>query len=413
MTAEVSPSATGAAALPKAVVVTLSLALFAMAVSLSFVFAVLPPIGRDLGLSELQVGLIVAPAALVFVIANGVWGLLIDRIGRKPVVVTAIVAATLTTAAFGWIVQARLVGSVSVTAAFALLCTCRIGLGALAGGFLPAAQALIADTTPPEHRTRGLAIIGAGFALGTVVGPGIASAFSGYSPVAPFYVVAVLTGAAALIVAFVLPGQHSKTGPRPPVSGRTGVGQLWPLLAIVIFVYTAYGILLHVTGFRLQDQFALSGPQAAGRTGIALMMAAAGLVAAQVIIARSRMSTHQSVLALLAGSLAAFVAMALLWRGGGFPEQLFGLGLFGIGLGTVLPSSLGLLTVMAEPAGDQGRVGGFSGAAQGLGMFFGPLASAVSYRSNHAFPYLVGLALLALVIALAMFLRLRQRENSR
>jgi len=60
------------AMIPRFPMLVLFLTLFAMAVSLSFVFAVLPPIGRGLGLSELQLGMVVAPAALVFVLANGV-----------------------------------------------------------------------------------------------------------------------------------------------------------------------------------------------------------------------------------------------------------------------------------------------------------------------------------------------------
>src|SRR5262249_60632063 len=82
-------------------IAALCVALFAMAVSLSFVFAILPPIGRSLGLSELQLGLVVAPAALVFVLANWTWGLVVDRIGRRPAILAATSAAAVVTAAVG------------------------------------------------------------------------------------------------------------------------------------------------------------------------------------------------------------------------------------------------------------------------------------------------------------------------
>ena len=85
---------------------TLVFALIAISASMPFVFAVLPPIGRDLGLSELQFNLIVSQAALVFVPANGFWGNASERPGRKPVVLLAFGAATLATLAFGPLVGA-------------------------------------------------------------------------------------------------------------------------------------------------------------------------------------------------------------------------------------------------------------------------------------------------------------------
>jgi MFS transporter, DHA1 family, tetracycline resistance protein len=103
------------AVLPRLPLAVLFFTLFAMAVSLSFVFAVLPPIGRGLGLSELQLGMVVAPAALVFVLANGIWGVLSERLGRKPVIVSAVTAAALASGACGWIIDARLNGNLSVS----------------------------------------------------------------------------------------------------------------------------------------------------------------------------------------------------------------------------------------------------------------------------------------------------------
>jgi len=388
--------------LPRLPMAVLFLTLFAMAVSLSFVFAALPPIGRGLGLSELQLGMVVAPAALVFVVANGVWGGLSERLGRKPVIVVAVTAAALASGACGWIIDARASGNLSVTATFASLAGCRILLGAFAGGLLPATQAYIADTTLSASRTQALALIGAGFALGLVTGPGLAAAAAGFGVVVPFYAVAALAAATALFVLFTLT-ESRRSHPGEQVMKRTtSFRQLWALLAIIVLTHTAYGILLQVTGFRMQDQFSLSSEAATRRTGIALMVAAAGLVCTQILIARSRLSLQRSERALLVGGVAALAAMMLLILVEGFRPQLVGMALFGVGLGLVLPSALGLLTVVAEAAGDQGRVGGWSGAAQGLGMVFGPLAGAVGYRFDHTAPYLVGVGLLIVTTALSV-----------
>lgn len=380
---------------------TLVFALFAMSVSMSFVFAVLPPIGRDLGLTELQLSLIVSPAALVFVLANGFWGGASERLGRKPVILIAICAATLATLAFGWVIGARQSGAVSVMATFLLLAGCRMALGALSGGMMPAVQAFVADRTSSDRRTSAIAVIGAGFALGMVMGPGIAATTSGLGATAPFYIVGALAAVAAITVLLVLSEPRHERPSHDAAQGRTGFGGVWSLLAVVVLAFTSYGILLQVTGFRMQDQFGLSGTEAAQRAGIALMVAAAGLVATQIVVARLHLSAKHGELALVIGALVMLCGMGALALVGAFSAQLVAMGTFGIGMGMVLPMALGLLTVVAESAGDQGRVGGWSGAAQGLGLVFGPPAGAVMYRLGQVAPYLIGFALLLIAVVLA------------
>jgi MFS family permease len=390
----------GEARLPRLPMALLAFALFAMAVSNSFVFAVLPPIARDLGLSEVRTALVVAPAALVFVVANGIWGLLIDRIAPRRAIVAAVGAAAVATAAFGWIVAARFDGALSAAGTFYLLMATRLCLGALSGGLLPAAQSLVARLTVAALRTRAMAAIGAGFALGMVAGPGVAAALSGFGATVPFFGVAALAAAATLAVAAGL-GRPRTGGPSGiQAQGRTPLQRLAPLLAIVVLVYTSYGILLQVTGFRMRDAFGLGAGDAAAWTGIALMAAAAGLVVAQITIARARLSARHGATVLLLGAAIALGAMALSAVTAGLAMALAGAGLFGIGAGMALPAALALLTMAADAAGDQGRVGGFSGAAQGLGLVFGPLAGAAAYRFAPATPYLLGAALLAVAILL-------------
>jgi MFS family permease len=106
---------------------------------------------------------------------------------------------------------------------------------------------------------------------------------------------------------------------------------------------------------------------------------------------------------LLAGSVVALAAMGILAGFASLPVQLFGMALFGCGLGLGLPSVLGLMTLIAETAGDQGRIGGLSGSAQGLGLVFGPLAGAATYKLNGSAPYIVGIVLLAIVCSLRLF----------
>ncbi len=378
-------------------------AVFAIATSVSFIFAILPAIGRSLGLSEIQLGLVVAPAALVFVLTGPLWGRLNVRIGQKQTIVLALIAAAASTVAFGAVVVLRLRDELSITATFLVLVASRMGLSLFAAAVLPTAQAYIAETTVHEHRTAALAQMGAGFALGLVAAPGIAGATASFGPFVPFLVIAIILAGAALAAMWGLARTEKLDAIHRHAGEKTKLSRIWSLLLIITLLYTAYAILLQVTGFRVQDEFGLAPEAAAREAGIALMVTAAGLVFTQLALARIELATRWTDRVLLTGSVVALAAMGILASPVGLPVQLFGMALFGCGLGLGLPSVLGLMTLIAEAAGDQGRIGGLSGSAQGLGLVFGPLLGAAAYKLDGALPYIVGLVLLAMVCGLRLF----------
>lgn len=400
--AAVSAPVAGMAPMPWVKLVAIAAALYCMAVNFSFVFAILPPIGRALALSELHVALVVSPAALVFVIGNGLWGPLVDRLGRKQVILSAVAATAAAAALFGLIVQAGLDGLLQGVFLVALMSLCRIGMAAFAGGFFPASQAMVADITLPGQRVRSLAVIGTGFSLGMITGPAVASAFSGFGIVVPFFAVAGLAGAVALLVVLALPNTRARRPAAGAPRQKTGFGQLWPFLAVTILVFSSYGILLQVTGFRLQDAFGMAPDEAARNSGWVLMATAGGLMGTQILMARLHLTTRQSASAMWIGALLALAALAVLASVEAYLPVLLGMLLFGIGLGTAMPAALGLLTVVAEAAGDQGRVAGLSGGAQGLGVVIGPLLGAVTYQNDPHLPYLAGIVMVALAAAVAL-----------
>ena len=387
------------------------LAVFAVATSVSFIFAILPAMGRSLGLSEIQLGLVVAPAALVFVLTGPLWGRLNVRIGQKQTIILALIAAAASTVAFGLVVVLRLSNELSTTATFLGLVVGRMALSLFAAAVLPTAQAYIADTTAHEHRTAALARMGAGFALGLVAAPGIAGVTARFGPFAPFLVIAIILAIATLAAVWGLAGTQKLVAAHRHAGERTKFSRIWSLLFIIMLFYTAYAILLQVTGFRIQDQFDLPPEAAAREAGIALMVTAAGLVFTQLALARADLATRWTDRVLVAGSVVALAAMAILASSISLPVQILGMALFGCGLGLGLPSVLGLMTLIAEAAGDQGRVGGLSGSAQGLGLVFGPVVGAASYQVNGSAPYILGVVLLSTVCGLSLFAAKRTRTG--
>lgn len=157
---------------------------------------------KKLEASSNTVGLLAASFSAMQFLFSPLWGRLSDRVGRRPIILLGLAGSVLFYALFG---VASAVGSLT------LLFVSRIGAG-IAGATISTAQAYIADTTPPERRTAGMAIIGAAFAIGMTFGPllgGVAllvepATADGLSPM-PGYVAAGISGLALAFAYFFLP----------------------------------------------------------------------------------------------------------------------------------------------------------------------------------------------------------------
>ena len=87
----------------------------------TIMFAILPPIGRELGLSELQVGAIFSLSALMWVVMSPFWGRLSDRWRRKPVILIGMGGYIVSMIAFTSIIQFGLISSASLMVQVAAL----------------------------------------------------------------------------------------------------------------------------------------------------------------------------------------------------------------------------------------------------------------------------------------------------
>ncbi len=91
----------------------LMFSLVAIAIRQSLVFAILPPLGREVGLAEIQITSIIAFSAFVFGVVSPYWGRYSDRVGRKRVILIGLSGYTVGTIAFASLFQAALLGILS------------------------------------------------------------------------------------------------------------------------------------------------------------------------------------------------------------------------------------------------------------------------------------------------------------
>jgi DHA1 family tetracycline resistance protein-like MFS transporter len=134
-------------------------------------------------------------------LANPVLGELSDKYGRKPVLAFCLLGT-----AISYIVFAVAI----VTKNLPLLFISRFADG-ITGGNISVAQAVIADITKPEDRSKNFGLIGAAFGLGFIIGPYLGgkladpSVVSWFNAATPFWFAAILGFLNLLAVYFYLP----------------------------------------------------------------------------------------------------------------------------------------------------------------------------------------------------------------
>ena len=147
-----------------------------------------PTYARDLGATDVMVGVIVGAYSVTNLCGNVAAGFFLDRFGRRWPMLIGLTATA-----------AALVGYAAATNAESLLAV--RGLHGLAAAVLtPGAFAMLGDSTPPEGRARTMGRSAAGIAVAAVAGPlfaGVAREVIGYDFV--FFVAAGLMTATAIV----------------------------------------------------------------------------------------------------------------------------------------------------------------------------------------------------------------------
>ncbi|MGH8432183.1 MAG: MFS transporter, partial [Solimonas sp.] len=156
----------------------------------SVLFAVTPPAGRQLGLAEWQIGLIVTFSAAAYMVFAAIWGHVSDLKGRRYVLTLGMLGFGLGGLVFAITLDLGLAGIVSAPLALALLIAVRMLQSLVSAGAFPAAQAHIAENAPPERRAVALSAMTSAFALGNVLGPAIAGVLVMVWITLPLYAIA-------------------------------------------------------------------------------------------------------------------------------------------------------------------------------------------------------------------------------
>ncbi|MFN3368443.1 MAG: MFS transporter [Thermus sp.] len=383
----------------------LFLTLFNSILGLSILFPILGPLGRELGLTEVQVGLFSTGYALMQFLLSPLWGRLSEK-GRKPVLLLGILGFAVSFLLFGLFALLGQRGLVPAGLLFPLLLLARLLGGTFSSATLPTAQAYVADITGREQRTAGMALLGAAFGLAVILGPALGAGLAaGFGLLAPVFFSAGIAFLNALFVALVLPESRpqgaQETGRLSPWDGR-----VFPLL-LLGFSLNLSGVALEQTvAFYFQDRLGLSGVETARSVGLALVLYGLVAVFIQGFLVR-RFSWPPRTLLLL-GLPVGILGFLLLVVALGFPLLALGLALQGAGTALAGPGVTAALS-LAVGEGEQGLVAGLNASAQALGRMLGPILGTGLYRIFPEAPYLLGATLLLVALLALPFLLRRAR----
>jgi len=373
----------------------LFITLFNSILGLSVLFPILAPLGRELGLSELQVGALSASYALMQVLVSPAWGRLSERVGRKRVLMTGVLGFGVSFLAFALIADRGGRAHWPVPVLFAALLATRLIGGAFSSATLPTAQAYMADTTGRKDRTAGMAMIGAAFGLGVIFGPLIGAAFSLISLLSAVYFSATL---AFLNFAFVwafLPESKRLAGGEPPKATAHVARLVWPLLAMGFTLSLASVAMEQTVSFYYQDRLHLSNHDTPRTVGMALGVYGLVAVFTQGVLVRRY---KWSPLRLMAtGMPIALLGYFLLIFAHRFGMLTLALGAQAFGQSLAVPGVTAAMS-LGVSEDDQGVVAGLNSSALGFGRMLGPLAGTGLYELRAEYPYALSCLLIVMVM---------------
>jgi MFS transporter, DHA1 family, tetracycline resistance protein len=366
------------------------------------VLPLLPFYGSKFGAGALTIGLLYSVYSLSQLVFAPLWGGWSDRIGRRPIMLLSTFGAAASYILFAF--------SHSLT----LLFVSRI-LAGIMGGNISAAQAYVADVTPPEDRTKGMGLIGAAFGIGFALGPAIssllirpdvASHISANPYALPGLFAAGLSMASFLLVVFKLPESLDKRLLNDPTrvrrdsvlsaafwktaSSSKGLRRLFVCMAILGIGHSSL-----YSAFPLFCEKVLKLP--AQDVGLLFVCMGSVAIVVQGGLIRVLVKRFSEKKLFIAGGLLFAAGMALIPVSQDKGQLTLALCLMGLGASLNGPTLISLISKSARPA----EIGAMLGSAQGLsalGRVIGPAWGGWLFAMAPALPFWLTASLVCITI---------------
>lgn len=386
--------------------------LVAMGFGFTVLFAILGPLGREVGFSEFQISAIIAASSLMVFIASPRWGRLSDRIGRKRVLLIGLFGYTFGTLLFASVFHFTLIGVLIPTLGFYCLMLSRVLHASIMAAMMPAANAYMADITDIAGRTKGMGAAGAASNLGNIIGPAAGGALAGVTLLTPLWFSAGLAIVTAIFVLLYLPESPAPrmTKANQPAQLRYTDRRIAPMLAVGVLMFMGMALVQQTLPFRFQDVLGLTAVQTAQTFGLAMGLSAFASLSSQILLMqRFDLQPFQWLSGALPVLIAAFFVMAIAES----QTQLYtAMILQGAAMGIAGPSFMAGAS-LAVTAEEQGALAGVAGSCGPLGFTVGPLVGGYFYQISPELPYWFTFAVYIPLFGLVLYFSRRQSPSPR
>ncbi len=383
-------------------------------------FGVIIPISpffaESLGASPALITLLGAIFSLTQFVFAPFWGRLSDRWGRRPVILVSIAIATM---GYGIFANAQ---------SYWMLFVARVISGFGTANF-GAAQAIIADCTPPERRARGMGILGAAFGLGFTLGPALGGFLGQWGMRTPIYAAAVLSIINWCLAFAFLPETRVKTDAvaraGSPFKAILQLGQQRNMrrLLWIFFVYScAFSMMEQVLGLYIEKIWVGAAPlhpgDSAGKasllTAVSLMLVGVTSIIIQGGLIGRLVARFGEKSLVVSGCAIVGLGLLLVPVSGSissFGFFLLTMVLLASGSSIANPSASSLLS-RATGAQHQGHVMGVGQSLGALGRVVGPAAAGSFFQTWAPLPFVLGGVMILVCAGMASRFRPVDSRNS-
>lgn len=373
------------------------LTLFLDLLGVGILIPITPYLVRQYRSDALTIGLLVLVFSAAQFIMTPVLGALSDRYGRRPVLLVSLFGTAIGHFMFG------------LAPNLAVMFAARI-LDGVTGGNISAAQAYMADITPPEDRAKSFGLIGAAFGLGFMMGPAIGGLLSTISLQAPAFAAGTLALLTTVLSYFFLPEslpperrstaplQWSLLNPFRAIGGALARANMrLPLLAGFALNFAYSGLQSHfaiytITRFGLNER---ENSWLLTYLGVMITIIQGGLIRRLMPLFGETKLVHGG---LILGALG-FLALIFSPSSG----YVYGaLTLLSMGSGLAAPALQSLVSQRASGS-EQGVVMGVTQSLGSLSRILGPLAAGLTFDAfAPSAPYWTGCFMM--IVALSLIL---------
>lgn len=388
-------------------------------IGFGIIIPIQPFYAKSFGASATLVTLLGASYSLMQFLFSAPIGRLSDRVGRRPVLLISVALISVGYLIFG------------LATSIPMLFVARM-ISGLGGANLGAAQAIIADVTKPEERSKGMGLIGAAFGLGFIIGPALGGALGQHHPTTPIFAAAGLALLNLIFIALYLPETRGSRPLSPEEqeeggevshhgasSGRfKALPQLLskpnmaPLLSLALFYTLAFALMEQTIGLFIEKVWVTGLPLSSEEltkeaskltayflviVGVAATIVQGGLIGRLTKRYGEAKLCKVGVLIVLVS----FILIPLVGRLGTFSGMLGIALLMASGSGVLHPSRNSLISRSANRS-IQGQALGLNQSLSALGRVLGPAMAGALFELSHERPFWVAVVILSLTAVISL-----------